>query len=121
PEKQNPGTINMAVARKLWIHCNRCFTHFVNRQSIMFLLACKHVICEKCVAANLGRTPSDAPTYKCPMCQQLVRGRQLGNSMPSNLKDMFHPQPWLDGIHHDVVDTFQRANCDHLDKHLKEK
>ncbi|XP_034489978.1 RING finger protein vilya [Drosophila innubila] len=113
--------MDMATARKLWIHCNSCFVHFIDKKNILFLLACQHVICEKCVTANLGRTPSDAPTYTCPMCKKQVRGRQVNNSLPTNLKDMFHPEPWIDGLAHDFITSFQKAHFKSLDMHIARK
>ncbi|EDW65445.1 RING finger protein vilya [Drosophila virilis] len=113
--------IDEAKASKLWIHCNCCFEHYVDEQSMLFLLACQHVICEKCVTASLGRIPGDAPTYTCPICRKNVRGRQVNNALPTNLKDMFHPEPWRDGLPHDLIDAFQKANINSLDTHISKK
>lgn len=114
-------TIDAAKVKKIWIHCNCCFEHYVNEKAVFFLLACQHVICEKCVTASLGRIPGDAPTYVCPICQKMVRGRQINNALPSNLKGMFHPAPWHDGLPHDLIDSFQRANCKNLEKFILKK
>lgn len=114
-------TIDAAKAKKIWIHCNCCFEHYVNDKTVIFLLACQHVICEKCVTASLGRIPGDAPTYVCPICQKMVRGRQVNNALPSNLKGMFHPAPWHDGLPHDLIDSFQRANFKNLEKFILKK
>ncbi|XP_022230487.2 RING finger protein vilya [Drosophila obscura] len=109
----------MPEANKLWIHCNRCFEQFTFKRHIFFLLACQHVSCEKCVKACLGRTPSDAPIYMCPICHKSVRGRQVTNSMPNILKRMFHPEPW--NLSQDIIETFQRSNQKHFDKYKEKK
>ncbi|KAL7726794.1 hypothetical protein ACLKA6_001506 [Drosophila palustris] len=70
---------------------------------------------------NLGRTPNDEPTYTCPMCRQRVRGRQVNNDLPTNLKDMFHPTPWADGLPYDHISSFQKAHFNSLDQHLVRK
>ncbi|KAM8702774.1 hypothetical protein ACLKA7_005136 [Drosophila subpalustris] len=70
---------------------------------------------------NLGRTPNDEPTYTCPMCRQQVRGRQVNNDLPTNLKDMFHPTPWADGLPYDHISSFQKAHFNSLDQHLVRK
>ncbi|XP_017872232.1 PREDICTED: RING finger protein vilya [Drosophila arizonae] len=114
-------SIDATKAKKIWIHCNSCFEHYVNEKTVIFLLACQHVICEKCVTASLGRIPGDAPTYVCPICQKMVRGRQVNNALPSNLKGMFHPAPWHDGLPHDLIDSFQRANFKNLEKFILKK
>ncbi|KAL7744920.1 hypothetical protein ACLKA6_007194 [Drosophila palustris] len=119
--KKDDSAIDMETARKLWIHCNSCFVHFIDKANIIFLLACQHVVCEKCVTANLGRTPNDAPTYTCPMCKKQVRGRQVNNALPTNLKDMFHPEPWKDGLPYDQISSFQKAHFNNLDQHLARK
>ncbi|XP_017151298.1 RING finger protein vilya isoform X1 [Drosophila miranda] len=106
-------------ANKLWIHCNRCFDQFALKRHMFFLLACQHVSCEKCVKACLGRTPSDAPIYTCPICHKNVRGRQINNSMPNNLKRLFHPEPWNLAL--DFVETFQRTNQKHFNKYKEKK
>lgn len=115
------GTIDKATVRKLWIHCNKCFALYIHKERIIFLLACQHVICERCVTVTLGRMPNDAPTYKCPMCGKQVRGRQVNNALPPNLKDMFHPEPWADGLNHRLITSFQRAHHISIDEHIQRK
>lgn len=104
------NSIHMETAKKLWIHCNCCYDFFIDKKNIFFMLACQHVICEKCVTATMGHTPVDAPVFMCPICQKRVRGRQVSNSLPTTLKDMFHPEPWTDGLPYDRVYKFQADN-----------
>ncbi|BFG00738.1 RING finger protein vilya [Drosophila madeirensis] len=104
---------------KLWIHCNRCFEQFAIKRHVFFLLACQHVSCEKCVKSCLGRTPSDALIYTCPVCHKSVRGRQVNNAMPNNLKRMFHPEPWNLALDH--IEKFQQTNQKHFDKYKEKK
>ncbi|XP_032597357.1 RING finger protein vilya [Drosophila grimshawi] len=111
---------NMDTAKKLWIHCNSCFDFYID-QRIIFLLACQHLACEKCVTASIGRKAGDAPSFMCPICGKRVRGRQVNNALPTNLKDMFHPEPWHDGLPHDVIDTFQKDHRKRLEEHIVKK
>ncbi|XP_002100223.2 RING finger protein vilya [Drosophila yakuba] len=106
-------------AYKLWIHCNRCYAQFTDKQHTFFLLACHHVFCERCVKVSAGRTPSDAPVFECPTCRRSVRGRQLINSMPNHFKQLFHPEPFTVG--NDFAVTFQRCNHRHFDKYKERK
>ncbi|EDV95110.1 GH17758 [Drosophila grimshawi] len=110
----------MDTAKKLWIHCNSCFDFYID-QRIIFLLACQHLACEKCVTASIGRKAGDAPSFMCPICGKRVRGRQVNNALPTNLKDMFHPEPWHDGLPHDVIDTFQKDHRKRLEEHIVKK
>ncbi|XP_017103445.1 RING finger protein vilya [Drosophila bipectinata] len=99
-------------ALKLWIHCNRCFEIYFKNKTKLILLACHHVSCEKCVKVCVGRTPSDALIYQCPICRKEVRGRLVGNNMPSGIKMLFHPEPW--SLHNDFIETFQESNNRHF-------
>ncbi|KAH8342691.1 hypothetical protein KR067_013427 [Drosophila pandora] len=101
-------------AHKLWIHCNRCYELYARKKLKLFLLACHHVSCEKCVKVCVGRTPSDALIYQCPICRKEVRGREVGNNMPSGIKMLFHPEPW--SLHNDFIETFQESNSRHMAK-----
>ncbi|EDW82056.2 uncharacterized protein Dwil_GK25599 [Drosophila willistoni] len=124
---KRPLTPPMPEAGKLWIHCNNCFKQYavikiaknggVNGQNeeVFYLLACKHICCDKCVITRLGRTPSDAPYFVCCICRQTVRGRKINNSLPVNLKTFFHPAPW--SLSSDEVNSFQMKNIQHLNKY----
>ncbi|KAH8343092.1 RING finger protein vilya [Drosophila kikkawai] len=105
-------------APNLWIHCNSCCEQYVQKKSKFFLLACHHVACDKCVKVCAGRTPTDAPVFECPVCRNKVRGRQVNNTMPSNFKQFFHPEPFSLNI--EFITTFQMANHRHFDR-VKEK
>ncbi|XP_017119046.1 RING finger protein vilya [Drosophila elegans] len=115
----NAPQIGETEAHKLWIHCNSCCELFCKKKFIFFLLACHHVSCERCVKVAAGRTPSDASIYTCPVCKRSVRGRQVNNAMPTNFKNFFHPEPYA--LTNDFLETFQRANHRHLDKHKEKK
>lgn len=114
-------SIDMETAKKLWIHCNRCYELFIGKKIIFFMLACQHVICEKCVTATMGHTPVDAPVFMCPICRKRVRGRQVNNTLPTSLKEMFHPEPWIDGLPYDRVYKFQTDNHKSLEAYINKE
>ncbi|XP_060662719.1 RING finger protein vilya [Drosophila nasuta] len=119
-DKENKP-VDMDRAMRMWIHCNCCFVHFVDRENTLFLLACNHFICNKCVTAKLGRTPADAATYTCPICKRLVRARVVNNALPRNIKDLLHPSPWNDGLQHEQIDNFQKAHQKSLEQQIVRK
>ncbi|KAH8276678.1 hypothetical protein KR044_008094, partial [Drosophila immigrans] len=114
-------TVDMNRAKRMWIHCNWCFVHFVDRENIIFVLACNHMICDKCVVAQMGRSPVDAATYTCPICKKLVRARQVSNSLPRNIKDMLHPEPWHATNMSREVNDFQKAHQRSLELEITKK
>ncbi|KAH8280673.1 hypothetical protein KR018_002223 [Drosophila ironensis] len=105
------------VLHKLWVHCNRCFDLYISKTSKMFLLACHHVACEKCVrvTAHVGLEAGNAPIYQCPICRKEVRGREVGNDMPPQLKTLFHPEPWA--LTNNFIEVFQQSNYRHHTRH----
>ncbi|KAH8386920.1 hypothetical protein KR093_003544 [Drosophila rubida] len=113
--------VDMHKAKRMWIHCNCCFVHYVDRENIIFLMSCNHIVCNKCVTVTMRRTPVDAATYTCPICKKLVRARQVNNMLPSNVKQLLHPEPWNDGLPHKTIDRFQRTHHKSLDQQIMRK
>ncbi|XP_023293423.2 RING finger protein vilya [Lucilia cuprina] len=103
-----------------WIHCNRCYEQYINKKRHFYLLACDHVCCFECVE-NISETLINGPQiFKCPLCSRQTRACKLGNEMPPHLKELFHPDPSLDGLNTYRIIAFQEKHqkrfMDYLDR-----
>ncbi|XP_065360231.1 RING finger protein vilya [Calliphora vicina] len=126
-QQQKPSTSNSNESTKTssppythWIHCNRCYEQYINKARQFYLLACNHVCCHECIQ-NISETTVNGPQiYKCPMCGRSTRACKLGNDMPAHLKELFHPEPSLDGLNTYRIMMFQEKHrhrfMDHLDR-----
>ena len=122
--KQNKNS-TLSSSYTLWIHCNRCYEQYVKKTRLMFLLACDHVTCVQCTQ-NVSETSVNGPQiYKCPLCGCQTRACKLGNEMPTHLKDLFHPKPYLDGLNTHRILEFQekhrRRFLEYLDRNVRRK
>ncbi|XP_013114027.2 RING finger protein vilya-like isoform X1 [Stomoxys calcitrans] len=100
-----------------WIHCNKCYQLYIKKEVSFYLLACKHVICSLC-AIELPQSINGPRAYKCPVCSQTTRACVIGNTMPKNLKDLFHPQPYLDGLDNYKIMSFQQEQRKKFFEHM---
>lgn len=97
-----------------WIHCNSCYDIYINKNRKFYLFAgCHHIICEQCTVL-IKTAVNGPPCYKCTLCQKAVRACQLGNSMPAHLKELFHPEPYRDGLNSFHIQQFQEKHRDRL-------
>lgn len=108
-----------------WIHCNQCYEQYVLKTRYFYLLACDHVLCVGCVQ-NISETTINGPqTFKCSLCSKPTRACKLGNDMPPHLKELFHPEPYLDGLNTYRVMVFQEKHrkrfLDFLDRQVDNK
>ncbi|XP_055910827.1 RING finger protein vilya [Eupeodes corollae] len=72
----------------VWIHCNRCFHNYSDKDKTMYILSCYDVVCEKCIII------ANKHEIKCLKCKNIVKGHPIGNNLTTNLKELFHPRPW---------------------------
>lgn len=129
-QKQNNSTmstINRAPYNH-WIHCNVCYEQYMKKSRQFYLLACDHVICEHCIQ-NVSELVVNGPLiFRCTLCCKQsssgskMRGCKLGNDMPSHLKELFHPEPYMDGLNTYRVMVFQdiqrKRFMDYMDREV---
>lgn len=121
--KSTESLISSRVPYIHWIHCNLCYEQYMKKSRPFYLLACDHVCCEGCIK-NISETTVNGPQlYKCPLCGRQARACKMGNEMPSHLKELFHPEPYLDGLNTYRIMVFQekhrRRFTDYLDRQVR--
>uniref|UniRef100_A0A1I8MYX4 RING-type domain-containing protein n=1 Tax=Musca domestica TaxID=7370 RepID=A0A1I8MYX4_MUSDO len=89
-----------------WVHCNICYRMYFKKECRFFLLACNHIACEICLEGHLQQTD----VYKCNLCLKITKACEIGNAMPANLKELFHPEPFSDGLNAFRVMAFQNKH-----------
>lgn len=102
----SPTYANESKLYTHWIHCNICYKQYIKKEQLFYLLACHHVICNLCLT-EVSQTINGPRAYRCGMCQKLTRACLINNTMPKHLKDLFHPQPYLDGLDTLQITKFQ--------------
>ncbi|XP_037960147.1 RING finger protein vilya-like [Teleopsis dalmanni] len=105
-------SVNNNTQRLQWIHCNRCFEIYSKKEHQFLLFACNHIACENCCPAQL--VTESMPTYKCPICAKIVRGRIINNTLPQQIKILFHPEPWLKDLPTIRITEFQERHRAHF-------
>lgn len=89
-----------------WIHCNICYKQYIKKEQLFYLLACHHVICNLCLS-EVPQMINGPRVYRCGMCQKITKACEINNTMPKNLKELFHPEPYIDGLNHFQIMMFQ--------------
>ncbi|XP_013114030.2 RING finger protein vilya-like isoform X1 [Stomoxys calcitrans] len=102
-----------------WIHCNVCFIMYMRKERSLYLLACHHIVCENCKQDYVPKSSPKLQICTCPLCFKLSKFSEINNSMPKILKDLFHPEPWKDGLNNFQIMMFQSKHrqryLDYLD------
>lgn len=94
-----------------WIHCNSCYEPYIKKERKFYLMAgCNHISCDKCTVLIKQTAVNGPPCYKCSICQKKVRACLLDNSMPAHLKELFHPEPYKDGLNSFQIQQFQEKH-----------
>lgn len=102
-----------------WIHCNRCNELYIKKKRKFYLLAgCHHVTCEQCTPLIQQTAVNGPPCYKCSLCLKAVRACQLDNSMPTHLKELFHPEPYKEGLNNAHILQFQERHRQRFFGHI---
>ncbi|XP_075161107.1 RING finger protein vilya-like [Haematobia irritans] len=90
-----------------WIHCNTCYETYIKKDRSFYLLACHHILCASCLKARVEYSPKRSQVVKCPLCVKQAKFCEINNTMPKGLKELFHPEPWRDGVNNFQIMEFQ--------------
>lgn len=102
----------------LWIHCNVCYELYIKKERRFFLLACNHVLCIGCVQEISDRKVNGPKVYNCRICKDKTRACEMNNNMPAHLKELFHVEPYQEGINTMTVLKFQNIHIRRFIKFL---
>ncbi|XP_075164393.1 RING finger protein vilya-like [Haematobia irritans] len=100
-----------------WIHCNKCYKMYIRKEVRFYVLACRHVLCNSCII-ELDQLSNGPRIYECTICKEIARACEINNTMPKQLKNLFHPKPYMDGLDTYNILRFQQAQRQRFMEHM---